>query len=145
MDLILEYVKKLHPNLQFTAEEQANGQIPFFDMKIKQELKNFETEWYNKPSHTGVLLNFRARCPGRYKGNIVEGLVHRIFCATSSWEAFKKGLDEAMLILERNQYPPVLYQPIIRTTLEKILGSSEGRCERKGEKLAKGSRLMFFM
>ena len=114
-------------------------------MKTKQEFKNVETEWYTKPSDTGVLLNFRARCPGRYKRNIVEGLVHRIFSATSSWEAFTKGLDEAMLILERNQYPPVFYQPIIRTTLEKILGSSEGRCERKGEKLAKGSRLMFFM
>ena len=78
-------------------------------MKIKQELKNVETEWYTKPSDTGVLLNFRARYPGRYKRNIVEGLVHRIFSATSSWEAFTKGLDEAMLILERNQYPPVFF------------------------------------
>ena len=64
VDFILEYVSKLHPNLQFTAEEQANGQIPFLDMKIKQELKNVKTEWFTKPSDTGVLPKFRARCPG---------------------------------------------------------------------------------
>ena len=53
---------KLHPNLQFTLETMdATMGLPFLDMRVKTDDRGTTTcEWYQKPSHTGVILNFRS-------------------------------------------------------------------------------------
>ena len=48
-------------------------------------------------------------------------MVHRIYRACSNWELFHQSLEEAKLILEKNQYPPTFYDPIINDTLTKII------------------------
>ena len=53
----------------------------------------------------------------------MSGFVHRIYRACSSWEAFHTSMKKAIDILENNQYPPDFYNPIINSTITKIVNS----------------------
>ena len=69
-------------------------------------------------------MNYHSLAPKRYKRSVVSGFVYRIYRACSSWENFHNSLDKAKRILEKNQYPPTFYEPIIRRALNDILGVS---------------------
>ena len=83
---------------------------------------NLSFTWYNKPTDTALILNFHALAPKKYKWSVVSGFVYRIHRACSSWEHFHISLQKAKRILEKNQYPPDFYEPIIGKTLENIVG-----------------------
>ena len=97
---------KLDQNLEFTIERQENGSLPFPHMRVKQTGADVGTTWYRKPTDTGLTLSFRALAPMRYKKNIVQETVHRVFNASSNWHAFTKSIAEVGFMLEKNQYPP---------------------------------------
>ena len=50
----------------------------------------------------------------------MDGMIHRIHHATSSWIQFHEGLEEAKTIWEKNQNPPSFYNPIVRKVLDKL-------------------------
>ena len=70
-------------------------------------------------------MNYHALAPKRYKRSVVAGFVHRIFRACSTWNLFHESLEKAKRILERNQYPPMFYDPIIKHALLDLLGMKE--------------------
>lgn len=118
-------INNIHPKLNFTIERQQKvrqeGQIPFLDMRIINRNGQLSSTWYSKPSDTGLIMNFHALAPKRYKRSVVSGFVHRIYRACSSWANVHASLEKAKQILEHNQYPPMFYNPIIEETLSKIL------------------------
>ena len=93
-------------------------------MKIIHLGNNLTSTWYNKPTDTGLIMNYHALAPKRYKRSVVSGFVHRIYRACSTWENFHDCLTKAKKLLERNQYPPEFYDPIIKDSLNKILGEN---------------------
>ena len=78
-------INNLHPSLTFTMEKQTDGMIPFLDMKISNIECNLSSS-YSKPTDTGLILNYHALAPRRYKKSVVSGLVHRITRACSKWQ-----------------------------------------------------------
>ena len=60
--------------------------------------------------------------PKKYKRSVVAGFVYRIHRACSSWKNFSDSLRKAKCMLEKNQYPPDFYEPIIENALNKIMG-----------------------
>ena len=70
-------------------------------------------------------MNYHALAPKRYKRSVVTGFVYRIYRACSTWPHFHQSLEKAKRILEQNQYPPAFYDPLIRQTLQDILGEKE--------------------
>ena len=70
-------------------------------------------------------MNYHALAPKRYKRSVVSGFVHRIFRACSTWQLFHESLEKAKLILEKNQYPPAFYEPIIKHALSDLLEVTE--------------------
>ena len=49
-------------------------------------------------------MSFRALTPKKYKQNILQGAIHRITHATSSWRLFHTGIEKLTSVLEANQY-----------------------------------------
>ena len=98
----LSEINNLHPSLKFTIEREVNGSIPFLDMKIINESGRLSSTWYNKPTDTGLIMNFHALAPKRYKRSVVSGFIHRIHRACSTWKHFNKSLQRAKQILEKN-------------------------------------------
>ena len=121
-------INALHSNLKFTEEsENEQHDLPVLDMKIHHDHDSgtLSSTWYNKPTDTGLIMNYHALAPKRYKRSVVSGFVYRIHRACSSWENFHTSMEKAKRILEKNQYPPAFYEPVIRQALSDILGESQ--------------------
>ena len=116
----LAEINQLDPHLQFTCEEEKDCKLPMLDMLLMRNSCKISSTWYNKPTDTGLVMNYHAWAPRRYKRAVVAGFVHRIYRTCSSWELFHQSLKRAEKILEMNQYPPTFYHPIIEQTITKI-------------------------
>ena len=88
---------------------------------MRNDQGRLTSTWYSKPTDTGLIMNFHALAPKKYKRSVVSGFVYRIYRACSSWKLIHETLEKAKKVLERNQYPPEFYGPIIRDTLTRIL------------------------
>ena len=121
----LNEINNIHPSLNFTIETEVDGALPFLDMKVMRSNCKLSSTWYCKPTDTGLIMNFHALAPSKYKRSVVCGFVHRIFRACSSWMHFHTSLTRAKDILENNQYPASFYEPLISATIEKLVVVAE--------------------
>ena len=116
----LTKINELDDNLKFTLEREKDASIPFLDMRIIRNNTKLESTWYTKPTDTGLLMNFHALAPLKYKRSVVVGMIHRISRACSTQENRTESLDRARNILIRNQYPKKFVESIISNTLKRI-------------------------
>ena len=122
----LAEINSYHPALMFTIEEEnEHYSLPFLDMLIMRLGTLLSSTWYNKPTDTGLIMNYHALAPRIYKRSVVAGFVHRIYRACSSWENFHASLEKAKCVLESNQYPPDFYEPVIQKAIAKCLNVEE--------------------
>ena len=135
----LEDINNLHPALKFTIERESDGQIPFLDMKIMNTRGKLSSTWYNKPTDTGLIMNFHAVAPKRYKRSVVSGFVHRIHRSCSNWGNFHTSLEKAKKVLENNQYPPAFYNPIIEETITRLINPEEEEEKKRARDVDKES------
>ena len=66
IDAKLAEINDLHPSLKFTIERAIEGKIPFLDMLILEINGRLSSTWYNKPTATGFIMNYRTVAPIRY-------------------------------------------------------------------------------
>ena len=125
IDGILRQINALHPSLKFTIEREVEGCLPFLDVKIIRLNGRLVSTWYNKPTDTGLVMNYLALAPKKYKRSVVAGFVHRIYKACSTWDHFHASMERAKYVLERNQYPPQFYDPVIKQALDKIVRNDQ--------------------
>ena len=121
IDSKLSEINSLHSSLKFTMEKEIDCSLPFLDMKITRKDCELSATWYTKPTDTGLIMNFHAFAPQKYKISVVSGFVHRIYRACSTWSNFHVSLEKAKQILISNQYPESFFDPIIQKTLENIV------------------------
>ena len=125
----LQQINNLHPALKFTHEREIKvkgvGKISVLDMMCLHEGKHVETTWYCKDTDTGLVLNYHALAPEKYKKGVIIGMIYRIYRACSSWKHIAESLDRARKILKNNQYPEDYIENTIKETLDKILTSSK--------------------
>ena len=101
-------------------EIEKNGSIPFLEIEIIHTDNHLSSTWYLKLTDTGLIANFHALAPKRYKKCVVQSFVHRFYRTCSSGENVELSLTEAKEILNNNQYPKSFHDPIIKETLEEI-------------------------
>ena len=107
--------------MKFTIEEETENSITFLDMRIIRESESLNPTWFTKETDTGLIMNYHALAPIRYKKSVISGLIHRIHRACTSWKYFHESLEKAKFILQKNQYPPSFYEEIIRKLIEKLI------------------------
>ena len=83
IELKLQEINNLHPNLAFTIEREREGRLPFLDMSLIHQGSEVSSTWYSKPTDTGLILNFHSLAPKRYKRSVVSGFMHRIHSVCS--------------------------------------------------------------
>ena len=79
----LTEINSLHESLKFTGEKEKDNAIPALDTKLMNREGTLSSTWYFKPSDTGLIMNFHALAPVKYKRATVIGFVHRIYRACS--------------------------------------------------------------
>ena len=121
----LHDINTLHESLTFTREREKDGPLPMLDMSILNEGGHLSSTWYCKASATGLIMNYHALAPKKYKRAVVSGFVHRIYRSCSNWKNVHESVERAKGILKMNQYPPRFYEPIINDTLTRIIAPEE--------------------
>ena len=71
------HLDKQHPQIQFTREEENNGQINFLDVLVKNENGGFKTTVYRKLTHTGRYTHFSSHHHLRVKSGTIRCLTER--------------------------------------------------------------------
>jgi len=79
----LNLLNAQHKNVKFTVEHSSNT-LSFLDVEIKINDQGVGTWIWRKPTNTGLLLNFKALCPQKWKSGLVFGLLNRakMICST---------------------------------------------------------------
>ena len=115
----LAKLNSLHPNLKFTSELGPSA-LPFLDTKIllpTTEDGGFTSTVFRKPTYTGLILNFSAMCPQKWKFGLIQCLLHRAYTISSSWLAFSQDVDFLKDIFSKNGYPEDLFNSCLRRFL----------------------------
>ena len=77
----LQIVNNKHLNIKFTCENEINGTISFFDIKISRLNNKFTTSVYRKSSFIGLGINFFSFCTPQFKINSIRTLIFRYICS----------------------------------------------------------------
>ena len=91
----LKFANSVHNNLQFILEINMEAELAFLDINVNVSSRsNITFHWYQKPTDTGIMLNFRSCAPLQHKKNLIQGTVPRVFNALSNWLAFDQALGK---------------------------------------------------
>ena len=104
---VLDPANSLRPNLQFIVEEtNSEEQLTVLNLNLnKLNDWGVTCDWYQKPTATETILNYRSCSPTQYKNSVIQGLVHTIFRSTSNCQQFDKAMESNKAQWLKNQYP----------------------------------------
>ena len=71
------------------------------------------TKVYRKPTDTGLLLHFQSHIDSRYKKSLVNTLVNRVHCLSSTKEGFAKECNKLNAMFSKLCYPKTLVNSTI--------------------------------
>lgn len=56
--IVLKKINEFNDKLQFTIEREIKKNLPFLDIKVIRTNRSWQTNWYRKPTSSGIVLNF---------------------------------------------------------------------------------------
>ena len=72
---LLEHINNLHPQTQFTKEEESNSSLPFLDTLVQRNHdKSISVKIYRKPTHTNQYLKYTPHNPTSAKQSVITAL-----------------------------------------------------------------------
>ena len=77
VDSILQVFNSYDNRLQFTHEVENENSISFLDLLIIQKEGRIITNWYQKPTFSGRMLNYNSEHPFTHKKGVIFNLVDR--------------------------------------------------------------------
>ena len=107
----LNLLNSQHHNIKFTMESAVQC-ILFLDVCIKVNNDNIETWIWRKPTHTGLLLNYNANCPKKWKSGLIS-------CSNNFLFLNEVGLLRNMFV--SNGYPIWFFEKCLKKFNEKIV------------------------
>ncbi|XP_055918356.1 uncharacterized protein LOC129950440 [Eupeodes corollae] len=110
-DLLL-ILNGFHSKLQFTVENENNSSISFLDVKIHRMDTQLSFDWFQKPTASGRLINFRSNQAKHIIFNTASNLINKVF--TLSDERFHhSNIIKVTKILSDNGFPPAIIRGLI--------------------------------
>ena len=100
----LNLLNSQHKNIKFTMESAVQC-ISFLDVSIKVNDDNIETWIWRKPTHTGLLLNYNAYCPKKWKSGLISCLLYRAKLICSNNLLFLNEVGLLRNMFASNGYP----------------------------------------
>ena len=85
------------------------------DAKIELPLdigRDFKSNVFRKAAHTGLLLNFSAICPYRWKIGLINSTGHTTFCYSSY--SFTKEIEFLRDLFRQDGYPGVTFEKCVK-------------------------------
>ena len=115
LQILLEHINNLHPQTQFTKEEESNASLPFLDTLVQRNHdKSISVKTYRKPTHINQYLKYTSHNPTSAKQSVITALFDRADNVISNE---KDTIEEKHLIsaaLQQNGYPKEFIQKTVR-------------------------------
>ena len=103
-DDFLHLLNSLHSNIKFTVEK-SSGSLPFLDVEIHLSDGKCETMVFRKETYTGVMLNFKAIAPLKWKAGLIQCMLNRARRICSTPKLFQKEVVTLKRLFSQNSYP----------------------------------------
>ena len=89
-------------------------------MQPTTENEGYTSSVFRKSTYTGLMLNFSAMCPQKWKFGLIQCLLHRAYTISSSWFLFSKEVDFLKDVFLKNGYPENLFFSSVRKFMDGI-------------------------
>lgn len=90
--------------IKFTIEKESNGQLPYLDLLITRKENTIRTNWYQKPTASGRLVNFHSKHPKTIIMNTASNFINRVL-NISDKEFHTENIKKITSILTKNSFP----------------------------------------
>ena len=101
----IDHCNKQHPSIRFTWESTAGGQpVSFMDLSISIKSNGLVYELYQKPSDSGVNLNFTSCVPEHVKTAVATQQFRRAEAISSNATARSRSTDKIKMLLWENGF-----------------------------------------
>ena len=113
---LLEHINSLHPQTQFTKEEENISSLPFLDTSVlRNHDKTISVRIYRKPMHTNQNLKYTSHNPTSAKRSvIIIALFDRADNVVSNEKGKIEGKHHILAALQQNGYPKEFIQRTVK-------------------------------
>ena len=113
LQAFLGHLNSLRESIQFTMEEEEQGQLPFLDVLVKRKGSNLTTSVYRKPTSTDCYLNYQSNHHPAIKLGTITCLRKRAHNICSQ-ENLQEELQHLQSVFKKNGYPRTIIQRVLR-------------------------------
>ena len=115
----LHFLNSYEPKLQFTIEYETDGKLPFLDVLVISNGEKIETQWYIKPTNTGLYTPYSSYSPKKYKTNMIRCLYDRAMRICSSINAYKIASNTILKVFRSNGYSESFILHVEKSCIER--------------------------
>ena len=119
VELVVGIFNDYHEILKFTFETEINKQLNFLDITIINQNSKLIFDWYQKPSSSNRILNFKSNHTLQHKKAIIYNLIDRALLISSD-QFHLKNIKIVKQLLRANNYPPQFINFHINIRLKSI-------------------------
>ena len=100
---IHQHINSIRPSIQFTAELESDGVLPFLDTYLQRKGDGgLDISVYRKPTHTDHYLHFQSHHPGHVKRGLIKCLCYNAEKVTSNGKSMNKERKYLSRVLYSN-------------------------------------------
>jgi hypothetical protein len=120
VNTVLNKINSYHQSIQFTMEEEQEGELPFLDVMIYEKPnRTFGHKLYKKPTHTNKYLHYESYHPQAHKLGVIDTLFTRAIKLSDN-ENKEKEIEDTIRILKQNGYPSQIIKKRLSIVENKI-------------------------
>ena len=108
---ILGNFNTIHPNLQFTAENETNKKINYLDITIQRTRTCWKTSIYRKPTFTGTIIPYSSNHSTQHKYGAIRFLYKRLNTYNLQENEYKSEENSIRNIMHNNDFLIHPYHP----------------------------------
>ena len=117
---VFKYINSRHEKKLFTYEVANNDKLPFLDILVTREDKEFTTNFYRKPTFSGLYTNFHSFLPESYKTGLCLTLLFRTCTICSDWSKIHIAIIKLRNILIKNNFPSKFIDRCIKIIFDNL-------------------------
>nr|XP_022910425.1 uncharacterized protein LOC111421491 [Onthophagus taurus] len=110
---LLQHVNTLHEKIEFTMENEHNGEINYLDLTLKRHNGEIKFDIYRKPTQTDVVIPFDSFHHYSHKCAAFNAYIHRLYDTPLTHEQIENEIKIIETIAHNNKYPPKFVNNLI--------------------------------
>lgn len=118
IDNTLQILNAYHRHIQFTKEEELDNKLPYLDSVVIRHGNNLITNWYQKSTATGRLINYYSKHPRRTIINTAKNFISRVLMISDK-QFHDDNKQKIINILSMNDFPMTTIKDLINRIIHK--------------------------